>query len=401
MEFNFNIYETMAIVSIVFYIGKYMRNKSSILSKYCIPPSVVGGFIFALLILILNLTNIATINLDTTLQNIFMTAFFTSIGFTASLKILKQGGIKVFTFLGLAILLVIFQNILGVSLATLFNLTPLLGLCTGSIPMVGGHGTSGSFGPILEELGIHGATTVSVASATFGLIMGSIVGGLVARTLIHNYKLSTVHDENSQKPPAEVGDYNEENHNILSFKKLTNGSCLLFIAMGIGSVVSDLIQKSGLTFPSYIGAMLVAAVIRNIYDFRGKQIVEKEIETLGGLCLSFFLTMALMGLKLWQLFDLALPLMMMLLAQVLLVGLFAYFITYRVMGKNYEAAVFASATCGFGMGATPNAIANMDELTNRYGFVHTPYFVVPIVGGLFIDFINSAIITIFINFVGY
>ncbi|WP_294394992.1 sodium/glutamate symporter [uncultured Clostridium sp.] len=401
MEFNFNIYETMALVSIVFYIGKYMRNKSSILSKYCIPPSVVGGFIFALLILILNLTNIATINLDTTLQNIFMTAFFTSIGFTASLKILKQGGIKVFTFLGLAILLVIFQNILGVSLATLFNLTPLLGLCTGSIPMVGGHGTSGSFGPILEELGIHGATTVSVASATFGLIMGSIVGGLVARTLIHNYKLSTVHDENSQKPPAEVGDYNEENHNILSFKKLTNGACLLFIAMGIGSVVSDLIQKSGLTFPSYIGAMLVAAVIRNIYDFRGKQIVEKEIETLGGLCLSFFLTMALMGLKLWQLFDLALPLMMMLLAQVLLVGLFAYFITYRVMGKNYEAAVFASATCGFGMGATPNAIANMDELTNRYGFVHTPYFVVPIVGGLFIDFINSAIITIFINFVGY
>ncbi|WP_294407508.1 sodium/glutamate symporter [uncultured Clostridium sp.] len=400
MEFNFDIYETMALVSIVFYIGKYMRTKFSILSKYCIPPSVVGGFIFALLILILKLINIATINLDTTLQNIFMTAFFTSIGFTASLKILKQGGIKVFTFLGLAILLVIFQNILGVSLATLFKLTPLLGLCTGSIPMVGGHGTAGSFGPMLEELGIHGATTVSVASATFGLIMGSIVGGLVARALIHNYKLSTVHDENSQKPPAEVGDYNEENHNILSFKKLTNGACLLFIAMGIGSVVSDLIQKSGLTFPSYIGAMLVAAVIRNIYDFRGKQIVEKEIETLGGLCLSFFLTMALMGLKLWQLFDLALPLMMMLLAQVLLVGLFAYFITYRVMGKNYEAAVFASATCGFGMGATPNAIANMDELTNRYGFVHTPYFVVPIVGGLFIDFVNSAIITIFINFVG-
>ena len=400
MEFNFNIYETMALVSIVFYIGKYIRNKFSILSKYCIPPSVVGGFIFALLILIFKLTDIATINLDTTLQSIFMTAFFTSIGFTASIKILRKGGIKVFTFLGLAILLVILQNVLGISLAALFNLNPLLGLCTGSIPMVGGHGTAGSFGPMLEEIGIHGATTVSVASATFGLIMGSIIGGLVARGLIHNHKLSTVHDENSQNPPSEVGDYNEENHNILSFKKLTNGACLLFIAMGLGSVVSDLIQKSGLTFPSYIGAMLVAAVIRNVYDFRGKQIVEKEIETLGGLCLSFFLTMALMGLKLWQLFDLALPLMIMLFAQVLLVGLFAYFITYRVMGKNYEAAVFSSATCGFGMGATPNAIANMDELTNRYGFVHTPYFVVPIVGCLFIDFVNSAIITIFINFVG-
>lgn len=399
MELNFNIYETMALVSIVFYIGKYLRNKFSILSKYCIPASVVGGFVFSILILIFRMTDIATINLDTTLQNIFMTAFFTSIGFTASIKILKLGGIKVITFLSLSILLVILQNIVGVALSSLFNLNPLLGLCTGSIPMIGGHGTAGSFGPMLEDLGILGATTVSVASATFGLIMGSIIGGFVARNLIHNHKLITIRDENSKTPPDEVGDYNEENHNILSFKKLTNGACLLFIAMGLGSIVSDFIQNSGLTFPSYIGAMVVAAIIRNIYDFTGREIVEKEIETLGGLSLSFFLTMALMALKLWQLFDLALPLIIMLLAQVILVGIFAYFITYRVMGKNYEAAVFASATCGFGMGATPNAIANMDELTNLYGFVHTPYFVVPIVGCLFIDFVNSAIITIFINLI--
>lgn len=399
MTFNLDIYETMALVSLVFYMGKYMRTKFSILSKYCIPPSVVGGFIFALLILLLNQTNIATINLDTTLQNIFMTAFFTSIGFTASVKILKQGGIKVITFLSLAVLLVILQNTVGVTLASLFSLSPLMGLCTASIPMVGGHGTAGSFGPILEDMGITGATTVSVASATFGLIMGSIIGGLVARNLILRYKLHTVHDENDLTPPEEVGDYNEENHNILSFKRLMTGACFLFITMGLGSLVSKLIQASGLTFPSYIGAMLVAALIRNIYDFRKEPIVEKEIETLGGLSLSFFLTMALMGLKLWQLFDLALPLFIMLIAQVILVGLFAYIITYRVMGKNYEAAVFASAICGFGMGATPNAIANMDELTNRYGFVPTPYFVVPIVGCLFIDFVNSAIITIFINFI--
>lgn len=399
MTFNLDIYETMALVSLVFYMGKYMRTKFSILSKYCIPPSVVGGFIFALLILLLNQTNIASINLDTTLQNIFMTAFFTSIGFTASVKILKQGGIKVITFLSLAVLLVILQNTVGVTLASLFSLSPLMGLCTASIPMVGGHGTAGSFGPILEDMGITGATTVSVASATFGLIMGSIIGGLVARNLILRYKLHTVHDENDLTPPEEVGDYNEENHNILSFKRLMTGACFLFIAMGLGSLVSKLIQASGLTFPSYIGAMLVAALIRNIYDFRKEPIVEKEIETLGGLSLSFFLTMALMGLKLWQLFDLALPLFIMLIAQVILVGLFAYIITYRVMGKNYEAAVFASAICGFGMGATPNAIANMDELTNRYGFVPTPYFVVPIVGCLFIDFVNSAIITIFINFI--
>lgn len=178
---------------------------------------------------------------------------------------------------------------------------------------------------------------------------------------------------------------------------MMNGACLLFIAMGLGSIVSKFIQMTSLTFPSYIGAMLVAALIRNIADLRGKELVEKEIETIGSLSLSFFLTMALMGLKLWQLFDLALPLIIMLIAQSILIALFASFITYKVMGKNYEAAVFASATCGFGMGATPNAIANMDELTNRFGFTPTPYFVVPLVGGLFIDFINSGIITIFIN----
>lgn len=399
MTFNFNVYETMALVSLVFYMGKYLRKKFSILTKYCIPPSVVGGFIFALFILLLKVTDIATINLDILLQDLFMTAFFTSVGFTASIQILKQGGIKVITFLILATLLVILENIVGVTLSSLFNLPPLLGLCTASIPMIGGHGTAGSFGPIIESMGIRGATTVAISSATFGLIMGSIIGGFVARNLILRHKLRTVRDENALNPPDQVGDFNEENHNILSFKKLMTGACLLFIAMGLGSVVSELIQTSGLAFPSYIGAMLVAAIMRNIYDFTGHELVEKEIETLGGLSLSFFLTMALMALKLWQLFELALPLFIMLFAQVILVGLFAYFVIFRVLGKNYEAAVFASAVCGFGMGATPNAIANMDELTNQYGFVPTPYFVVPIVGCLFIDFVNSGIITLFINLI--
>lgn len=357
MELNLNLYETMALVSIIFYLGKYIRKKFSILSKYCIPPSVVGGFIFSLVTLFLYQTNLAAINLDTSLQNLFMTTFFTSIGFTASFALLKQGGKKVITFLLLAILLVILQNIVGVSLATAFRLSPLLGLATGSIPMVGGHGTAGSFGPILEGLGVERATTVSVASATFGLIMGSILGGLVARNLILKHHLKA---EKSNQKPEEAGGFNEENTNILSLKHMMNGACLLFIAMGLGSIVSEFIQMTSLTFPSYIGAMLVAALIRNIADLRGKELVEKEIETIGSLSLSFFLTMALMGLKLWQLFDLALPLIIMLIAQSILIALFASFITYKVMGKNYEAAVFASATCGFGMGATPNAIANMD-----------------------------------------
>lgn len=390
MTIELDIYQTMALVALVFYLGKYLHNRIAILAKYCIPPAVIGGFTFALIVLFLNKTGLVNIVLDTTLQNIFMTAFFTSIGFTASIKILKQGGIKVITFLGVASLLVILQNIVGTTLARAFNLSPLLGLCTGSIPMVGGHGTSGSFGPIIESMGIGSATTVSFASATFGLIMGSIIGGLVARELILRHKLEATHTTNA-------GSYNEENHDLLSFKKLMSAACLLFIAMGLGSIVSSAIQATGLAFPSYIGAMLVAAVIRNIYDFRHHTLEEKEIETLGSLSLSFFLTMALMGLKLWQLFDLALPLLIMLLAQTLLTGFFAYFIVYRVMGKGYEGAVFASALCGFGMGATPNAIANMDELTNKYGFAPTPYFVVPIVGCLFIDFVNSGIITLFIN----
>ena len=213
MELNLNLYETMALVSIIFYLGKYIRKKFSILSKYCIPPSVVGGFIFSLVTLFLYQTNLAAINLDTSLQNLFMTTFFTSIGFTASFALLKQGGKKVITFLLLAILLVILQNIVGVSLATAFRLSPLLGLATGSIPMVGGHGTAGSFGPILEGLGVERATTVSVASATFGLIMGSILGGLVARNLILKHHLKA---EKSNQKPEDAGGFNEENTNILS-----------------------------------------------------------------------------------------------------------------------------------------------------------------------------------------
>ena len=399
MELTLDIFQTMALASIVFYLGKYLKIKISILSKYCIPAPVVGGLIFAILMLIFRLTGFATINLDITLQNIFMTAFFTSVGFTASIKILKKGGIKVVTFLAISVFLVILQNIVGVGLAVLFNLEPLLGICTGSIPMIGGHGTAGSFGPILEEMGIAGATTVSFASATFGLIMGSIIGGFIARTLIVRHKLNTpiTTDKNDECIP--LGDFNEDNQDILCHKRLMSGASWLFIAMGIGSVISNFIQDIGLTFPSYIGAMLVAAIIRNICDAAKIDLVEKEIETIGGISLSFFLSMALMGLKLWELFDLAIPMIVMLIGQTLLIALFTYFITFRVMGRDYEAAVFASANCGFGMGATPNAVANMDALSNKFGFAPTPYFVVPIVGCLFIDFINSAIITLFINII--
>ena len=395
MELRLDIFQTMALVTVVFYLGTYFRKRVGFLSKYCIPAPVIGGLLFALVMLFLKITNLATITLDTTLQNLFMTTFFASVGFTASFKILKNGGIKVAMFLGIAILLIISQDIVGATLAKVFQLNPLLGLCTGSISMIGGHGMAGSFGPLLEELGVSGATTVSFASATFGLVMGSFIGGFVAKNLIENYKLKT--PKESQDKSIPLSDFHEDNQAILCHHKLMKASAYLFFAMGVGSIISKFIQDTGLTFPSYIGAMIAAAIIRNVCDIRKQEIEEKEIEVIGNISLSYFLCIALMGLRLWELFDLALPLVVMLVAQSLLMAIFAYFITFRAMGKDYDAAVFASASCGFGMGATPNAVANMDALSAKFGFAATPYFVVPIVGALFVDFVNSAVITLFIN----
>lgn len=396
MEFKLDLFETMALATIVYYLGYYLRVKIKFFSKYCIPAPVIGGLIFAILILALRLTGSVSITLDTTLQGIFMTAFFTSVGFTASVRVLKKGGAKVFVFLGISILLVILQDLLGSLLAGVFGLSPLLGLCTGSIPMVGGHGTAGSFGPLLEDMGVTGATTVAFASATFGLVVGSFLGGFVAKNLIEKNSLKTPKSpgENHDIP---ISDFHEDNTSVLCQKRLMNGVSWLFIAMGIGTIISGLIEDLGLTFPSYIGAMLAAAIIRNLCDFKNIHLEDHEIEAIGSISLSFFLAMALMGLKLWELFDLALPMIVMLIAQTILMGGVAYFITYRIMGKDYEAAVFASANCGFGMGATPNAVANMDALAAKFGPAPIPYFAVPIVGCLFIDFVNSAVITIFIN----
>lgn len=397
-EINLDIFQTMALATIIFYFGSFIKSKVTLLKKYCMPSSVIGGVIFAILVLILRVTNIITINLDTTLQDIFMTAFFTSIGYTASLKVLKKGGIKVGIFLIIASALVIMQNVVGTSLAYIFNLDPLLGIATGSIPLVGGHGTSGSFGPLLENIGVSGATTVAFASATFGLIMGSILGGFIAKTLIERNKLKTPKEEGDED--ISLNDIEKKDKVILYHDRIMKATALIFIAMGAGSIITNFIEDIGLTFPSYIGAMLAGAIIKNICDFKKVRIADREIEILGGVSLNFFLSLALMNLKLWELFELALPMVIMLIAQIILMFIFSYFIIFKIMGKDYDAAVFASAICGFGMGSTANAVANMDAITSKYGFAQTPYFVVPIVGCLFIDFINSAVVTVFINILG-
>ena len=261
--------------------------------------------------------------------------------------------------------------------------------------MVGGHGTAGSFGPLLEEMGVAGAATVSVAAATFGLIMGGLIGGPIAKSLINRKKLTC---KNSSDESA-IDSFSEEKINEKpTTDQFLKAFSMLFLAAGIGSVISTAIQKTGLTFPSYIGAMLAAALLRNLSDVTKKfGLMEDIIGILGNVSLSLFLSMALMSLKLWELAELAVPMVVMLFAQTVLMALLAYFVTFNAMGRDYEAAVMSSASCGFGMGATPNAIANMQAITNIYGPAPKAFFIVPLVGSLFIDFINGSVLTFLIN----
>ena len=392
---SLDMYQTLALAVFVLYIGNLLKKKVKFLEKFCIPAPVVGGLLFALLSYILYSVGIVEFSFDETLKNVCMIIFFTSVGFQANLKVLKSGGIGLIIFLASVIVLIITQNFLSVGLSSAMGLSPYVGLCTGSIPMVGGHGTSGAFGQVLEDLGVSGATTVCTAAATFGLVAGSLMGGPIGRKLIlkHDLLKTVVQEDDS----VLVEDEKKHRRHVSMYAPATYQ---IAIAMGIGTVVSLLLSKTGMTFPVYIGAMIVAAFIRNIGEFSGKFTVHMgEINDIGGICLSLFLGIAMVTLKLWQLAELALPMVVLLLAQTILMALFAYFVVYNIMGRNYDAAVLAAGTCGFGMGATPNAMANMQALTDKYAPSVKAYILVPIVGSMFADFINSIVITFFINMV--
>ncbi|MCT4606106.1 MAG: sodium/glutamate symporter [Marinisporobacter sp.] len=398
MSLNLDIVQSVAFATIVLLIGKVIKGKVNILNKYCIPAPVIGGFLFAILALVLKQYGILSFVFDSTLRKILMTAFFTTVGFTASFAILKKGGIKVAIFLGLAVVLVALQNVVGVTFAKVFNINPLIGLLTGSVPMTGGHGTSGAFGPLIEEAGVTGGTAIAMASATFGLVIGSIIGGPLAKKLIEKHKLTPDQVDNSKVEYAEVAATSEK---TLIPENFASAAFQIIIAMGLGTVVSSMLKGVGLTLPSYIGAMFVAAVMRNISDL-GKSwgTPSEELDILGGISLSLFLAMTLSGLRLWELADLAIPMVTILVAQTLLMATYAYFVTFNIMGRDYTAAVVAGGHCGFGMGATPNAIANMESITGAFGPAPAAFFILPLVGALFIDFFNAAIITTFMNIFG-
>ena len=393
MEIQIDMYQTLAVSVLVLILGQFLKKRINFLEKFCIPAPVIGGLLFAVLTCVCYSLGIAEFTFDDTLREVCMVFFFTSVGFQANLRVLKSGGKSLFIFLGLVVVLIVSQNFLALGVSKLLHLDPLVGLCTGSIPMVGGHGTAGAFGPVLEDFDVKGATTICTAAATFGLIAGSLIGGPIGKRLIDRKKLLDTAVAEDDSILVEDEKKHERHTNMYAAAVFQ-----LIIAVGIGTIISELLTKTGLTFPIYIGAMIAAAVIRNIVEYSGKfDIYMGEINNLGGICLSLFLGMAMITLKLWQLAELALPLIILLSAQLILMMLFTYFVVFNVMGRDYDAAVLAAGTCGFGMGATPNAMANMQAICDRYVPSVKAYLIIPLIGSLFADFLNSLVITFFIN----
>ena len=393
MKIQLDMYQTLAAAVLVLLLGNYLRKKINFLEKFCIPAPVIGGLLFAIFTCICYTTGIIEFSFDDTLREVCMVFFFTSVGFQANLKVLKSGGRSLIVFLGLVIVLIFSQNLLAIGLSKLLNLNPLIGMCTGSIPMVGGHGTAGAFGPVLEDFNIQGATTICTAAATFGLITGSLVGGPIGKRLIEKRKLMDNVPTEDDSLLVEDEEKHQRHTNMYAAAVFQ-----LILAIGLGTIFSYFLTKTGLTFPIYIGAMLAAALMRNITEYSGKGTIHMgEINDLGGICLSLFLGMAMITLKLWELATLALPLVILLAAQTLLICVFTYFVIFNVMGRDYDAAVLSAGTCGFGMGATPNAMANMQAICDRYVPSVKAYLIIPLIGSLFADFINSLVITFFIN----
>ena len=395
MKVQLDMYQTLSIAVLVLLLGSYLRKKIKFLERFCIPAPVVGGLLFAIFTCICYVTHILEFSFDDTLKEVCMVFFFTSVGFQANLKVLNKGGKSMVIFLGLVIVLIFIQNGVAVGLSKIIGLDSLIGMCTGSIPMVGGHGTAGAFGPVLEDFNVKGATTICTAAATFGLIFGSLVGGPLGKRLIEKKKLldTAIPEDDSLLIEDEK---KHERHS----RMYASAVFQLIIAIGIGTIFSWALTKTGLTFPIYIGAMIAAALMRNIAEYagNGKLVIHMgEINDLGGISLSLFLGMAMITLKLWQLASLALPLVILLGAQIIVIVLFTYFIVFNIMGKDYDAAVLVAGTCGFGMGATPNAMANMQAVCDKYVPSVKAYLLIPLIGSLFADFLNSLVITFFIN----
>jgi ESS family glutamate:Na+ symporter len=401
-DFKLDLLQTLSLAGLVYFGGIQLRKRVGWLDRLNIPAAVVGGLFFTLLVLVLRSQGV-NVQFDTSLQSTLSVAFFTSIGMSASLALLRVGGIQVLIFLVMATLFCFVQNFTGIAIALGFGENPLLGVMAGSVTLVGGPATGLAFAPLFEQAGLRGAAPLALTAATAGIVCGGLVGGPVGTRLIRTFGLRSP-GSTSPRAAQELRAELEETPETLVVEvdredtSLMRNLAVLALAMALGSLVSSYIQSLGITMPGYIGAMLVASVLRNLDDgTRWLGIDQRAMEFMGNLALNIFLVVALMSLKLWELAGLALPLLVILVAQVVLVMVFALTVSFRVMGKDYESAVMASGFIGFVLGTTANAVANMRALVARFGPAPRAFLIVPLVGAFFIDFTNAIIITFFVN----
>jgi ESS family glutamate:Na+ symporter len=399
-EFKLDMYQAAGVAAVIFWIGSWVVKKSAFLSKYCIPAPLVGGLIFALINTVLAASGIMTISLDTTLQNILMNAFFTTIGFAASIPLIKKGGKQILVILSLSVVVLTLQNVIGSGIASLFGIDPRLGLAVGSTALMGGPGTAAAFGAVMESpvYGVKGATVVGLAAATFGLVSGSMLGGPIMRRRLN--KLTRMNKLALSEKAATNEEVEEKKAPIMietNIDRFVSAAMFLALALGSGVVLSNIMAASGITFPDYMGALVMGAVIRNVVEAIGHHHPNEEMEIIGEVSLSLFLAMALMGLKLWVLADLALPIIVILIAQVAFMFLFSYYVIFKLLGKNYESAVQTAGFIGYAMGSMSNAMANMQAITKKYGSAPTAFLAIPI-GGMISDFFNAGVITFLLNF---
>jgi len=403
-------YYTLIVATLVLLVGRLMVDRIKFLQDFNIPEPVAGGLLAAVIIYILHASTGVSFAFDKGLQDSFMLIFFSSIGLSADFSRLKAGGVGLVLFLVVVSAFIVVQNIVGVGLAGALGLDPIIGLVTGSITLTGGHGTAGAWGKVLEEQHhIVGATDLGMASATFGLVRGGLIGGPVARKLVNKMgmkpsaKAAQAHDT----ADTAIDDVFEHAHqrrlitaNAAVETMALFAACLAFSALMTTPEVKSFLP-SWFTLPQFVWALLFGVLLRNFLTSAFKvNMFDRAIDVFGNASLSIFLGIALLNLKLWQLLDLALPMLIILAVQTAIMALYAYFATYRFMGKDYDAAVLAAGHCGFGLGATPTAVANMQSVTERFGPSHKAFLIVPMVGAFFIDFVNAFILTGFVNFLG-
>ena len=380
MSHTFSTYETLALASLVLLLGYFLVKRISILKTFNIPEPVVGGFIVAIGLLIWNKVDGTSFNFDKNLQTTMMLVFFTSIGLSANFSRLIKGGKPLIVFLFVAGLLIICQNVIGV---------------VGSLTLTGGHGTGAAWADtFVHQFNLQGATEIAMACATFGLVFGGIIGGPVARFLLNRQKQG----ENPEND--EVDDIQEAFEHPTYKRKITSRSLIETIAMMsicllIGQYLDAQTKGTAFQLPTFVWCLFTGVIIRNILTniFRF-QVADSAIDVLGSVGLSIFLAIALMSLKLWELAGLAVDVLIILAVQVIFMAIFAIYVTYRAMGKDYDAVVLSSGHCGFGLGATPTAVANMQAITSRFGPSHKAFLIVPMVGAFFIDLINAALLKV-------